>query len=85
MKHANKFAFMHCLIIAGFAAALSYFILSKILGQSSVLTTWDMEYIPLVLSSIIGINVLMFVRKLKSVDPQTTGSKSDTSATTDTE
>ncbi|CAK1930586.1 hypothetical protein [Vibrio sp. 10N.261.45.E11] len=87
MKNSNRFGFRHCLFIAAFAAALSYFILSKVLGQSSILTTMEMEYIPVVLSVIVGINALMFVLKFerKPIDSQTTGSKSDTSATTDTE
>ncbi|CAK2344158.1 conserved hypothetical protein [Vibrio crassostreae] len=85
MKHANKFAFMHCLFIAGFAAVLSYFLLSKVLGQSSILTTMEMEYLPVVLSIIVGINVLIFVKKLNSVDSKTTESKCVTSEATDTE
>lgn len=87
MKNSNRFGFMHCLFIAAFAAALSYFILSKVLGQSSILTTMEMEYIPVVLSVIVGINVFMFILKFerKPIDSQTTGSKPVTSTTTDTD
>ncbi|MEZ9358976.1 hypothetical protein AB4175_03710 [Vibrio cyclitrophicus] len=77
MKNSNRFGFMHCLFIAAFAAALFYFILSKVLGQSSILTTMEREYIPVVLSVFVGINVFMFVLKFerKPIDSQTTGLK----------
>ncbi|MCC4789343.1 hypothetical protein AB6E39_15765 [Vibrio splendidus] len=87
MKNSNRFGFRHCLFIAAFAVALSYFILSKVLGQSSILTTMEMEYIPVVLSVIVGINVFMFILKFerKPIDSQTAGSKPVTNTTTDTD
>ena len=87
MKNSNRLGFRHCLFITAFAAALSYFILSKVFGQSSILTTMEMEYIPVVLSVIVGINVFMFILKFerKPIDSQTTGSKPVTSTTTDTD
>ena len=47
----------------------------------------EMEYIPVVLSVIVGINVFMFILKFerKPIDSQTTGSKPVTSTTTDTD